>query len=874
MTSGNGQFNSPTEIAFSGANLYVTDLRNDRVQELSPTGSYIRQFGIEGSNSGEFYGPIGIAADSAGNLYVTDNANDRVEEFSATGAFRASFGSKGSGEAQLSYPQGISINAAGDMYVVDTDDNRLEEWAPANQAAHDTKTTYYSTKGEAAIVGCQNHPEWANMPCQIEPAAQPETPGLPNLPIDTFTYNMYGQPLTSTNIVAANTRTVIDKYDEAGRTLTSEISSTTGKSLPQVNDKYSETTGALTEQSTTSEGTTETIKSTYNTLGQLTSYTDADGNTTKYEYEPEGDARLTNTEDGKGTQKYEYNETSGAIKKLVDTQGTNVLAFTATYDTEGNLISEGYPNGMSANYTLNQTGEATALNYVKTTHCTENCTWLTDTATPSIHGQWLSQQSTLGSESYIYDEDGRLTQTQETPAGEGCTTRIYTDDEETNMTGLITRPPGTGGACATEGGTTAHHIYDSANRLTDEGTSYDPFGDTTKLPAADAGGYELTSTFYADSQLEDQTQHGQSIGYQLDPDGRTRETVDTGTVNSTYVSHYTSPEGSPAWTIEPLSGHWTRYITAFTGLSAIETDTTSPTLQLSDLHGNIIATASTSETATKLLSTERTTEYGVPTNTTPAKYSWLGADQRPAELTSGIIAMGARSYIPQLGRYLQTDPIPGGSANQYVYVYGDPINTSDPSGAYTNGPSAWAIGLAGQLTAEEVAAYEAALRAEAEREAREAAEAAAAQDPTTPTEGAPEPLGGYEGWTCEYAAQTGQEAEGCEGDGDPVATIAVPCRKEDNPQASACNARGEAIVAKRVNEAACVVTMLGVKSTCAQVLERAKAEYGAGNHKACTQSVEAVGAVAGGGVAKGVVYSALATLLGIHVGATVASAVC
>jgi RHS repeat-associated protein len=324
------------------------------------------------------------------------------------------------------------------------------------------------------------------------------------------------------------------------------------------------------------------------------------------------------------------------------------------------------------------------------------------------------------------------------------------NDEETNRTSLTTRSPGT-------------HTYDGANRLTDTGTSYDPFGDTTKLSAANAGGYELTSSFYVDGQLESQTQHGQSIGYQLDPDGRTRETVDTGTINSTYISHYAGSDDSPAWTTEPVSGHWTRYVTAFTGLAAIETDTAAPALQLSDLQGNIVATASTSETATKLLSTERTTDYGVSAGTKPAKYSWLGADLRPTELTSGIIAMGARSYIPQLGRYLQTDPIPGGSANQYAYVYGDTINTNDPSGAYTNGPSNWAIELASQITGEEVTAYEAALRAEAERIAREAAEAAAAQDPEPPTEGAPEPLGGYAGWACQYAAANGQEAEGCAG---------------------------------------------------------------------------------------------------------------
>jgi hypothetical protein len=46
--------------------------------------------------------------------------------------------------------------------------------------------------------------------------------------------------------------------------------------------------------------------------------------------------------------------------------------------------------------------------------------------------------------------------------------------------------------------------------------------------------------------------------------------------------------------------------------------------------------------------------------------------------------MGVRSYVPQLGRFLQPDPRPGGSASAYAYTFGDPpVDTSDPSGEYT-----------------------------------------------------------------------------------------------------------------------------------------------------------------------------------------------
>lgn len=50
------------------------------------------------------------------------------------------------------------------------------------------------------------------------------------------------------------------------------------------------------------------------------------------------------------------------------------------------------------------------------------------------------------------------------------------------------------------------------------------------------------------------------------------------------------------------------------------------------------------------------------------------------DVTTGLYHFGERYYDPTLGRFLQMDPVQGGSCNVYDYACGDPINYSDRSG--------------------------------------------------------------------------------------------------------------------------------------------------------------------------------------------------
>ena len=82
-------------------------------------------------------------------------------------------------------------------------------------------------------------------------------------------------------------------------------------------------------------------------------------------------------------------------------------------------------------------------------------------------------------------------------------------------------------------------------------------------------------------------------------------------------------------------------------------------------------------------------EFGTPgTQNIPANHlGWLGSHQRYTEnqYTSGTskgttVRMGNRLYDSRLGRFLQKDPIEGGSCNAYDYACVDPVNNFDLDG--------------------------------------------------------------------------------------------------------------------------------------------------------------------------------------------------
>ncbi len=797
----NGQFKRPVALTVDSAgDVWVADAENSRVQEFSSTGTYTRQvgglglpegiaadskgdvwvssrffsavdeisstgeklgsFGKRGKGNGEFEEPQGIAIRGE-TAYVVDWLNSRVEEFKlgehGAGEYIGQFGSAGSGNEQFNEPKGIAIDKEGNVWVADRGNNRIQEFTPTPAGPHATQTIYYSASPNEHYPACGSHPEWASLPCHAQPALQPAK-GDP-LPVATDTYNMWDEPETVTEeFGSTTTRTKKMTYDTAGRALTSEETATgsSNAAVPKVTDEYSSETGEMVKQSTTVGETTKSIKSVYNTLGQLTEYTDADGNTTQYVYSgPPNDGQVEEVSYGgkKGSQMYSYDPTTEALTKLLDVGpegGAGAGTFTASYDVEGKMTSETYPNGMTTKYTFNPANETTGIEYEKTTHCTEKCTWFSETVAPSIHGEGLVRASTLAKEEYTYDNAGRLTKVNETPTGKGCKTRIYAYNEDSDRSSETTRESATE-TCATTGGTEEKHTYDEADRLIDTGVEYEALGNQTKIPAADAGEHEITASFYTDNQTAVQKQNGETTNYSYDPAGRTEKTVSEGTTKVTVVNHYPGPGEAISWACEEAAKEceegkgtkWTRNIPGIDGsLAATQHNSEAAILQLHDLQGNIVATAAVSETQTKLLTTYNPTEFGVPVNgTPPTKYSWFGASGLATEQSSGAANPGGGSYVPQLGRPLQTEPVepPGAYANGSYN--GMPYRTGVSAQSETLGSD-----LAAGAPEREASRQAAAKKFEEEEEARAKARAEleATLNAPTPTEGGAE-LGEAEG---------------------------------------------------------------------------------------------------------------------------------
>jgi RHS repeat-associated protein len=679
LGSGAGKLSSPSGIAIDSFGVIdVTDTANNRIVRFTESGQFssaiganvnktrveaggtlaernhctatsgdVCQAGTSGSGEGLMSEPIGITTSGGGNFFVVERANNRVEKFNLNGELLAKFGSLGSGNGQLKEPTAIATAPNGSLWVADTGNNRIEQW---------NSSLAYSRK--------------------VEGSGDNKLSGPAALDTDSSGNVWVGDQGNNRLEKFSETGTFLAKLGSGG----SEegqfaFSVPMGLDLDGAGNVFVADPGNNRVEKFSASGfDAQETKVTYDALGRPTNYEDADGNKATTTYDLDG--RVVKTSDNKGSQTLRYDAVSGLPVELEDSAAG---VFTATYNADGAMVNRTLPDGLTAQTTYDPAGAATHLSYTKASNCGGNCLWLDFGLERSIGGQIVKETGSLGTDNYAYDKAGRLTSAQETPQGGSCTTRAYTYDIDSNRTSLTTRSPGIGGVCSSSGGTPQNYEYDAADRLMGSGLTYDSFGRITSLPATYAGGKTLTTSYFANDMVASQSQNGVTNTFQVDATLRQRVRLQGGGVEGTEIFHYDGAGDSPAWT--ERGSTWTRNIAGLGGeLAAVQESGKEITLQLTDLHGDVSATAATNPAVTSLKSTFGYDEFGNPTSGSAGRFGWLGGKQRRAELPSGVIQMGVRSYVPQIGRFLSVDPIKGGSATPYDYANADPINGVDITG--------------------------------------------------------------------------------------------------------------------------------------------------------------------------------------------------
>lgn len=127
--SGAGQFDTPlgADVGEDGA-VWVVDALNDRVQEWTASGAFVRAFGGTGTSRGRFRLPEDVLQ-VGGHVYVTDCDNQRVQRFARDTLAPA--GEFTGGAQRLVCPEGLAAGPAGDVWVADTFGDRIVDYDPA-----------------------------------------------------------------------------------------------------------------------------------------------------------------------------------------------------------------------------------------------------------------------------------------------------------------------------------------------------------------------------------------------------------------------------------------------------------------------------------------------------------------------------------------------------------------------------------------------------------------------------------------------------------------------------------------------------------------------------------------------------------------------